>query len=143
MSSNGLSISAEILKPFDDNVYLHQVIERHGDQINRYKDLPDAFAKLPANNQKLSTDKGSSDPGSDRQWRVHFHVPIFLDDLGEFSSTQFFIRQILALHRQSPVSDHLEVETYTWNVLPEKYRQQPMAQAISRELNWVVEQLSN
>ena len=135
--------TAEILKPFDDNVYLHQVIERHGDQINRYKDLPEAFAKLPANNQKLSTDKGSSDPGSDRQWRVHFHVPIFLDDLGEFSSTQFFIRQILALHRQSPVSDHLEVETYTWNVLPEKYRQQPMAQAISRELNWVVEQLSN
>jgi hypothetical protein len=47
---------------------------------------------------------------------------VFLDDLGDFSSTQAFIRDVLRLHNQTPVSDHLEVETYTWNVLPEHLR---------------------
>ena len=122
--------TAKLLKPFDDNVYLHQVIERADAQINRYKDLPDAFAALSNSN------------AADREWRIHFHVPIFLDELDGFSSTQFFIRDILALHRQNPISDHLEVETYTWNVLPEQYRQQSMSEAIARELNWVVDQLA-
>ena len=49
---------------------------------------------------------------------------------------------MLALHKQDAISDHLEVETYTWNVLPEEYRQQSMSKAIARELNWVVDQLS-
>jgi sugar phosphate isomerase/epimerase len=146
--------TAEILKPFDDNVYLHQVIEKHGDQVNRYKDLPDAFANLNNSTgdsvqtnvvEPIATEpsaKESSATPLHREWRVHFHVPIFLDDLGDFSSTQFFIREILAMHKQTPISDHLEVETYTWNVLPEKYRQQSMSTAIARELNWVVDQLS-
>lgn len=135
--------TAEILKPFDDNVYLHQVIERYGNTVNRYKDLPDAFTRLNDSNtdsSQANADQVAHEPPS-REWRVHFHVPIFLDDLGEFSSTQFFIREILALHKQQPISDHLEVETYTWNVLPEKYRQQSMSKAIARELNWVVDQL--
>lgn len=132
----------DLLKPFDDNVYLHQVIERSDNQINRYKDLPEAFATLPDEN---GTDSASSTAHNemDREWRVHFHVPIFLDDLGEFSSTQFFIREVLSLHKQKPISDHLEVETYTWNVLPEKYRHQSVSEAISRELNWVIDQLNN
>lgn len=122
--------TVNILKPFDDNVYLHQVIEQADGQINRYKDLPDAFAAL------------HNSDADQREWRIHFHVPIFLDELDGFSSTQFFIRDILALHKQNPISDHLEVETYTWNVLPQQYRQQSMSDAIARELNWVVDQLA-
>lgn len=129
--------TAEILRPFDDSVYLHQVIEKNGKQINRYKDLPDAFAAL---HDSSSAEDGPSE--ATREWRVHFHVPIFLDDLGEFSSTQFFIREILSLHRQAPISEHLEIETYTWNVLPEEYRQQSMSAAIARELQWVVNELT-
>ncbi len=115
---------AEVLKPFIDPVYLHQVIERHGDEINRYPDLPEAFSQL-------------TDDSVPREWRVHFHVPIFLDDLGEFSSTQFFIKDALSLHKQSSLSAHLEVETYTWDVLPAQYKGQPIADAIARELSWV------
>lgn len=115
---------AEVLKPFIDPVYLHQVIERHGDEINRYPDLPEAFSQL-------------TDDSVPREWRVHFHVPIFLDDLGEFSSTQFFIKDALSLHKQSSLSTHLEVETYTWDVLPAQYKGQPIADAIARELSWV------
>jgi hypothetical protein len=68
--------------------------------------------------------------------------PSLPDDLGDFSSTQAFIRDVLRLHNQAPVSDHLEVETYTWNVLPEHLRTGGMDHAIARELTWVREELS-
>ncbi len=121
--------SAELLRPFIDEVYLHQVVENHDGKINRFTDLPQAFEKLSNDNKP-------------REWRVHFHVPVFLDDLGDFSSTQFFIREALALHKVQPISEHLEVETYTWNVLPDVYKNQTIDQAIGRELNWVKQQLS-
>jgi hypothetical protein len=68
-------------------------------------------------------------------------VPIFLDRMQDFDTTQVFLRDILALHRKSPISRHLEVETYTWDVLPQDYRGVTVGQAIARELNWVQEAL--
>lgn len=117
------------LKPFDDNVYLHQVVEQRNGSINRYTDLSQAFASLD----------DSTDP---REWRVHFHVPIFLDELDHFSSTQYFVSDMLKRHKQKPISNHLEVETYTWNVLPDGMRTQSVDQAIIRELRWVQDALS-
>ena len=72
---------------------------------------------------------------------MHFHVPIFLDRLGPFGSTQSFIREILAIQRAQPVSAHLEVETYTWDVLPEPFRSGAVDAAIARELAWVQTEL--
>lgn len=118
------------LRQFDDPVYLHQVVETGPDGLTRYLDLPEAMRSL----------EGRGHQG--REWRVHCHVPVFLDDLGDFSSTQAFIRDVLRLHNQAPVSDHLEVETYTWSVLPEHLRAGGMDQAIARELTWVREELS-
>lgn len=125
---NVTTTSAELLRPFVDATYLHQVVERHDGTLTRYTDLPDALASLNADSDASS---------AAREWRVHFHVPVFLDDLGEFSSTQFFIREALTRHREDPVSDHLEVETYTWNVLPARYRTESVDEAIVRELAWV------
>ncbi len=118
----------ETLAGFDEPVYLHQAIERRdGGELVRYLDLPDALAAL--------------DRAIGREWRVHFHVPIFLDELEHFSTTQDFLRAILAIHKKSPISNHLEVETYTWDVLPERYRGVEVSAAIARELNWVGAQL--
>ena len=119
--------TVELLRPFNDAVYLHQVVERHKGGLSRYVDLPDAFA--------------ASGKTADREWRVHFHVPIFLDDLGRFATTQDFIRDILARHREAPLTRHLEVETYTWDVLPPEYRKVDVDSAIVRELQWVRDQL--
>ena len=119
--------TADQLRPFDEPVYLHQVVERRGGRLIRHLDLPDALASI--------AESGGA------EWRVHFHVPIFLDELKDFATTQPFLREILALHRQQPISSHLEVETYTWDVLPERYRQVDVASAIARELAWVIEQL--
>jgi sugar phosphate isomerase/epimerase len=119
--------TAAQLRPFDEPVYLHQVIERRGDCLTRHLDLPDALANVAGS--------------AGAEWRVHFHVPIFLAELRDFSTTQAFLREILARHRQQPISRHLEVETYTWDVLPAHYRQVDVANAIARELAWVIEQL--
>lgn len=120
--------TVELLRPFNDAVYLHQVVERNGAGLARYVDLPEAFAAADGKQ-------------GDREWRVHFHVPIFLNDLGRFSTTQDFIRDMLARHRAAPVTKHLEVETYTWDVLPPEYRNDDVDSAIVRELQWVRDQL--
>lgn len=114
----------DALARFQDPVYLHQVVQRTVQGLTRFADLPQALASRPAF-------------GSDGEWRVHFHVPIFLAQLDSFESTQDFVHDMLALHRSEPVSPHLEIETYTWDVLPAAYRSGPVDAAIARELVWV------
>jgi hypothetical protein len=48
----------------------------------------------------------------------------------------------LAIHRESPVSSHLEVETYTWSVLPAGLRSESIDGDIARELGWVLQRLA-
>lgn len=115
------------LAPFAEPTYLHQVIERRGDTLTRFLDLPEALGRV-------EDAKGA-------EWRIHFHVPVFLEEMTEFDTTQGFLKEILALHRERPVSPHLEVETYTWDVLPEAYRKVGVAEAIARELAWVEREL--
>lgn len=118
----------EALKRFDDPVYLHQVVERGPAGLVRYADLPEAFAAVDG-------------AAPQREWRVHFHVPIFLDRLPPFASTQAFVREMLAMQRAHPVSAHLEVETYTWGVLPESLRTGTVDAAVARELAWARQEL--
>ena len=46
-------------------------------------------------------------------------MPVFLDDLGAFRTTRFAIEDALKFHKQKPLSRQLEIETYTWDVLPD------------------------
>jgi len=119
----------ELLKPFEDNVYLHQVVARQGTTLHRFTDLHEAFASI-------------SGGAHHDEWRIHFHVPVFMDGFGEYQSTQFFIQDMLELHKTNPISNHLEVETYTWGVLPDKFKTDNMQEAIIRELQWVLIQLN-
>jgi sugar phosphate isomerase/epimerase len=115
------------LTPFAEGVYLHQVVERRPGDLARWVDLPDALA--------------ATDAGTPHEWRIHFHVPLFREQLGPFRNTQPWLRTLLDIVRTTPVSPHLEVETYTWDVLPEEYRREPIVDAIARELRWVRERL--
>ena len=116
------------LEPYQDAVYLHQVVENGSAGLRRFDDLPEAFATV----------KGGL---REAEWRVHFHVPVFVEALSGFSSTQFFLRDMLAAHRRTPLSPHLEVETYTWDVLPAALRTQAVEDAVAREMQWVLGQL--
>jgi hypothetical protein len=119
--------SAQHLAAFAEPVYLHQVVQKSNGSLRRFVDLPQALAEA-----------GNA---AGAEWRVHFHVPVFLERMTHFDTTQAFLAEILALHRVEPISAHLEVETYTWDVLPESYRNVDLSSAIARELNWVKGQL--
>jgi len=117
--------TARALGPFAEGVYLHQVTERRADGLRRYLDLPDALAAAARSGRLAGT------------WRIHFHVPLFRERLDPFKSTQGYLEELLGVLRTSPHSKHLEVETYTWDVLPEEFRREDIVDAIARELRWV------
>lgn len=116
------------LMAFDDDVYLHQIVERIGKKLNRYDDIKDAVANY-------------KDDTSIREWRIHFHVPIFRDTLSVFQTSQSFLQVILAEHLKSPLTQHLEIETYTWSVLPKQYQDQNVTDLITKEFIWVKNRL--
>jgi hypothetical protein len=118
------------LRAFDDGVYFHQTVVRSGDELDavsrrlrRFVDLPEALAAAP-------------ELGDGAEWRVHCHVPVFHAELGAFSSTQEDLRELLLLGGE--LAPHLEVETYTFDVLPPAYRDRPVTEAIASELEWVL-----
>ena len=130
--SSALSLSgqtpaelATALAPFLDETYLHQVVERHNGAFDRYVDLPDGLAAA-----------ASQADQSARDWRVHFHVPIFLERLQGFDTTQAYLAALLAQARAQTPCTCYEVETYTWDVLPAEYRTVDVCTAIARELTW-------
>lgn len=109
-------------RQFDETTYLHQVVARQGATLKRYPDLPEAL--MDQNNPATT------------EWRSHFHVPLFVDRYDVLQSTQEDIREVLNIHRQNSFTNHLEVETYTWEVLPSELRV-PIADSIIREVRWV------
>jgi len=117
------------LQRFTKTIYLSQTAECRGDHLEHYLNLEDAMAGW-------ETDK------TPRQWRTHFHVPVFLTDLGPMQSTQFALVQALAMHKATPLSRHLEIETYTWDVLPDHLKTGDIVEYVCRELEWVKAQLA-
>lgn len=116
------------LAAFAESTYLHQVLARHPDgQLTQYPDLVAALPHL------------AGSPA--REWRAHFHVPVFLEQYQQLHSTQADIREVLRLLAAAPVTRYLEVETYTWGVLPPAL-QQPLGTSIERELLWVQAQFA-
>ncbi len=115
---------ARRLRPFAEGTYLHQVIERRTDgTLRRHADLGDALDRI-------------ADPMA-QEWRVHFHVPIFAADLGGLSTTQPDLQATLDLLMRQPFCDHLEIETYTWDVLPPALRID-LPRSLLREYEWVL-----
>ena len=123
------ALTLDALSEFADDVYLHQVVEQRADgALKRYLDLPQAIA-------------GARGDREEREWRVHFHVPVFRTHYGRFEGTQAYVADVLQLVRERSACQQFEVETYTWDVLPEEYRHEGIVSAISRELEWTAIQL--
>jgi hypothetical protein len=112
---------------FNEDTYLHQVIGRtEQNKYIHYPDLPEALAD--ANNTEVE------------EWRAHFHVPIFRNEFGSLTSTRADISRVLARQASKQFTQHLEIETYTWEVLHPSLKLD-MDQSIAREIKWVLQQL--
>ncbi len=120
----------DTLKRYAKTIYLTKTLEKKNGKINRFLNVDDAIAAF------------EKDPAGPREWRTHIHVPVFLDDLGQFRTTRFAIEDALRFHKQKPLSPHLEVETYTWDMLPDSLKTGDIVDYIYRELDWVRGQLT-
>lgn len=105
---------------YAEDRYLHQVREDAPGGVIRVDDLPEALAELPAT----------------APWRVHFHVPLHLVPEPPLASTTDVLRTALAAVRAVQDVDqvHLDVETYTWSVLPGA--PVDLVDGIAAELRW-------
>lgn len=113
------------LSTFVEPRYLHQTSIRYDDgRIDSYVDLPEALA---------------AQPEAVGQWRVHFHVPVFLDEIGPLQTTRHEIARYLDAVQPGDATHHFEVETYAWDVLPDELKTDDLADGIARELASVVE----
>jgi hypothetical protein len=118
----------QAFEQFNEPTYLHQVVARRGfartyaGELLRFPDLPQALAALDETHA---------------EWRAHFHVPIFVSDYGVLQSTQDDIQEVLRLLAERPFTNQLEVETYTWDVLPNDLKL-GLVDSIEREMKWVM-----
>jgi len=114
---------------FNEPTYLHQVVAKlTSGKLMRYPDLPVALKEIESPLME--------------EWRAHFHVPVFAEKFGVLSSTQNEIKDVLSLQKISPFTTQMEVETYTWEVIPKELRL-PLQDSIIRELQWVKQILDN
>ena len=122
----------EQLRGFAEDRYLHQThcIGDSGSTRELIEDLP------------IALDRVSSCSELRGQWRIHFHVPIFLTKFGFIHSTQNEIHNLIKIlngpANQRPVfTGHFEVETYAWGVLPEAMKAENLNEGITNEVNWL------
>ena len=126
---------SRLIEQFAEPKYLHQVRCRdHEHRLHGVMDLPEALqGKLPTHHP----------------WRIHFHVPVQTQRLftGELGTTQRAIEKVFDFLREhsEQMHPHLEVETYTWGVLPESLRPDSddgLIDGLKAELQWLQDQLA-
>lgn len=120
----------ERLRSFDEPVYFHQVIMHDGqDMLRRFRDIPAALEYAGTHPHSLGD-----------EWRVHFHVPLHASPSGGFGDTRDHTLGALDWLGEHPdVCQHLEMETYTWEVLPENLRSADVADQLCAEYNWTLD----
>jgi hypothetical protein len=115
------------LRPFADSTYLHQVVTRDQRRLEHFPDLGPAL--------------DARSPGG-AEWRIHFHVPLFTREYDGLGSSQDDVRRVIRAASASPVTTHLEIETYTWDVLPPALKFD-LLESIGREYEWVLGNLKS
>lgn len=117
------------LRSFAEPIYLHQVkgMTASGSQVAWY-DLPEALEEI------------GSFPDIN-ELRVHFHVPLFLQAAGSLGSTSSDLTPEFFRELRSGHCSHLEIETYTFDVLPAELNQSDVVQSIAKEYSWVLNRI--
>ncbi|MFB9315732.1 metabolite traffic protein EboE [Nocardioides plantarum] len=117
------------LSSYAEDRFLHQVRQARPDgAVAARDDLPEAL-------------DGADPLDTDAPWRVHFHVPVHADPQAPLRTGREELRASLAALLGGPTAHvaHLEVETYTWSVLPGggPADDDALAAGLAAELAWV------
>lgn len=128
----------EALIKFADDVYLHQVITRDPDgKLTFFRDLPEALNSKP---KKSGT---GFQPVPLPEWRVHYHVPLHAAAIAPFENTNDHLIGVLDWLKENPKAcSHLEMETYTWDVLPPELKSRTVVEQLAAEYEWTLARLA-
>ena len=120
----------EALRSFLDEVYFHQVIARDADgSLTRYRDLDVALNSVPTNLHIP-------------EWRIHFHVPLHSPPTPMFRTTSDHLLGVMdALAADPTLCSHLEMETYTWEVMPAAMKNRSVVDQLVAEYEWTLKEL--
>jgi hypothetical protein len=134
--SSALKVTADpatraALNSFVDTVYFHQVIERSSDgALRRYRDLDAAL------NSPLT-------PYTSPEWRIHFHIPLHFKPTAMFGTTTDHLVGVMdALAANPSFCSHIEMETYTWEVMPPEMKNRSVVDQLVSEYEWTLGQLA-
>ena len=124
--------SLDRLRGFADDIYLHQVIIQRSDgQRSAYRDLVDALAG-----------EAAREASGQEEWRIHFHVPLHSPPTGELQTTADHLLGVLDILAANPrLCSHLEMETYTWEVLPPQLKSRDVVTQLVAEYEWTLKRL--
>lgn len=104
----------ERLRSFDEGRYFHQVAYLRGDGSRAvFSDLPEFFAGI----------ESSDDLDGVERLRVHFHAPIFAEPAGALTTTRSELARLVRRARELESTPHFEIETYTFDVIPDAERE--------------------
>ncbi len=119
----------EALKQFADDTYLHQVIARNDKgQLTRYRDL------------NVALEARSGAPAD--EWRIHFHIPLHSPKTELFDHTADHLLGVLDELKLNPaLCSHLEMETYTWEVMPPDLKNRSVVDQLVAEYVWTLQRL--
>ena len=119
----------EMLKGYCEEVYLHQVVARTGEEpLVRYEDLDVAIAAREKGEDKAE------------EWRIHFHIPLHRSPGAPLESTSDHISGVLDILRDRPeICRHFEMETYTWVVLPGDLGSTDVVDQLVNEYQWTLD----
>ncbi len=116
------------LKELASSVYLHQVKGMVGGRRESYRDLPEA--EILAGNE----------PNAE-EWRVHLHVPLYYAGDGQLATTSDELSPAVIRAAVDAGTQHFEIETYTFDILPGSMKTQDVVDSITREYEWVLAKL--
>lgn len=118
------SVAREALAAFDEPRYLHQVRAAAPWCASKYHHRaevgPSTTAILTATGAADDLPQALVELPRDTPWRVHFHVPLHARPAAPLVSTFDVLAQSCRelYGGARALSPHVEVETYTWSVLP-------------------------
>ncbi len=135
--SSALKVTADdatrgALRDFHEPVYFHQVIARHADgSLTRYRDLDVALQSSSSIGQRSS-----------EEWRIHFHVPLHFESTPLFRTTRDHLIGVMdQLAAEPTLCSHIEMETYTWEVMPAELKNRSVVDQLVAEYDWTLGEL--
>lgn len=128
LTADAAARAAGALSGFVDPMYLHQVKWLGPGGVESCRDLDEALARAAGG-------------GMEGEWRVHFHVPLYFTGRDGLGTTAHALTPDFFAALRAGACEHLEMETYTFSVLPADMQAIGLTESIAREYAWTLDRL--